>query len=168
MIPELRNRFFISLAQKAKHLSKNGSLPKPHKHSILSRREKIIPEISHLTLKNQRRIKRLRARKSSDSEVLKVLRQEVREHKLTRDQLHAAIDYLKHEHYEYKQIVSVNAKKITLLHNLRAQLEVLRARVDELPSKSRKDKSSIELRARVAHIESLIKKKELEFGLDLK
>ena len=152
MISELKYKLFISLAEKAKLLPKRRSISHVKKKIVKS-----FTSIRHLTLKNQRRIKRLRFKKESDKDIVKLLRQEAREHKLTRDQLQAAIQYLKHEHSEYKETVKKNTKRQKILAQLKTQLDSIKTVIITLATN---DPKSIELQAQVVRLDKLIKKKE--------
>ena len=158
MISELKYRWFISLSQKAKQLPRHHTKPATVKIS----KKKHAP-IQHLSLKNQRRIKRLREKKESDKEIVKLLRQEAKEHKLTRDQLEAAVQYIKHEHQTYKEGVERNKERLKILKQLHAQLDDVKAVISTL---SMDDPESIKLQSQIVRIEKLINHKEKELHLD--
>lgn len=157
MIQELKYRFFISLSEKAKRLHK----PKPSHHKSLASKSDV--SIDHLSIKNQRRIKRLRAKKESTKDIIKILRQEVLEHKMTRDQLHAAINYLKHEHAQYKQTVKKNSERLKVIEGLRKQLSDIRFVVSKMGVD---DVNSMKIQQQIIRLDDLIKQKESELSLE--
>lgn len=157
MIPELKHRLFISLSQKAKHLPKHHASPLAKKIS-----KKHQAPINHLSLKNQRRIKRLRDKKESDKDIVKLLRQEANEHKMTREQLQAAIDYLKFEHKRLKESVKKSNERVKVINQLKKQLDSVKS---VLSTMSIDDSSSMKLQTQVVRIEELIKEKESELSL---
>lgn len=160
MIPELRYRWFISLSEKAKQLPKSHAIKKSHKPKLS---KKSHAPIHHLTLKNQRRIKRLREKKESDTHIVKLLRKEAQEHKMTRDQLRAAIEYIKHEHNSYKEKVQKTNTRMKLIKELKEQLSSVRSIISALPVD---DPESIKLQSQVLRIDKLIKQKEFELDLE--
>lgn len=157
MIPELKYRLFISLSQKAKLLPKQGNTSLIKKVS-----KKPQMPINHLSLKNQRRIKRLRNKKESDKNIVKLLRQEVNEHKLDREQLQAAVEYLKYKHEHLKESVKKVNKRMKIINQLKKQLDSVKSALSVL---SIDDSDSIKLQSQVVRIEELIKEKESELSL---
>lgn len=157
MIPELRQRLFISLSQKAKHLPKHRAAPLTKKIS-----KKPQAPINHLSLKNQRRIKRLRNKKESDKDIVKLLHKEANEHKMTRDQLLAAVDYLKYKHEHLKESVNKNKTRMKIINKLKKQLDSVKSALSSMPVD---DSVSIKLQSQIVRIETLIKEKESALSL---
>lgn len=99
MIPLVRQTFFATLGKQAKRMVQphQPHLEELKKHNKKSKHE----SIHHLSHRNQRRIKKLREKKMLDSDVVKLLKQEVREHHLTRKHLLSALKSVQKDFKEH-------------------------------------------------------------------
>jgi hypothetical protein len=118
MIPVIQQQLFFSLSKQAKllaapHQSNHPHLDSLHKQS--KHKKKGHHPIDHYSARNQRRIKQLRSKKVLDSDVIKLLRQEVKEHHLTRQHLLSALHSVQEEFHAQKNIADDEvSRKIAL------------------------------------------------------
>jgi hypothetical protein len=101
MIPVIRQQLFFSLSNQAKLLAAPHH---PHLDALhhKSHKKKGHHPIDHYSARNQRRIKKLRSKKVLDSDVIKLLKQEVKEHHLTRQHLLSALRSVQDEFHAQK------------------------------------------------------------------
>lgn len=139
MIPELRQQTFISLVKAAKK-----SEIKHPKHIAV---EETDPFIGHLTLRNQRRIKRYRAGLKNRSAVAALLHKEVIEHRLTRDHLGASVEKL------------ISDSKKEDLKEINKRLSQVKSQITKLKKNKKYSKKRLEaLEQKAQRLSSLIKK----------
>ncbi len=111
MIPELRHQTFISLVKGAKQLSQQTSI---------SSKSSSDPSLNHLSVRNQRRIKRYRSGQKTKSFIGALLHKEIIEHQNTRTHLQASVEKLKQDNEkidikDLKKRLSQVKRKITIV-----------------------------------------------------
>lgn len=114
MMPYIQQQLLVSLAKQAKLVAA------PHQPVV--RVQKKHEDISHLNLRNQRRIKKLRDKKLMDSDLGNLLRDEVKEHVQTRNQLTAALKDAHHTISSHRN----DLKKQETIKEIEAQLGIIK------------------------------------------
>ncbi len=172
MILGLKEHFFIASAIKAKQLVKNN-LRIHKKTTHYSSKSKNHPSkslyysagLEKLSLKNQRRIMRLRKKKQSSKEIIGLLHQEMINHKISQEQLLASIEFLKHKETIIKKKSFLIIKKQKILSELKLKLQELN---NVISSESKSDETIKLLYLHIKKLSSLINKKESELESLLK
>jgi len=161
MIKELKYRFFINTAKKAKQLMRDKKRleRKKHEEKKHRRNEKIKNQesLKHLSIRNQRRIIRLRKKKTS-KEIVKLLHQEMIEHKISQEQLIASIHFLKEKQKKIKTELKTIAKKQVMIEETKKQITKISKELKEVNDKETKK----QLKEKIIEIKKLLKKKEEE------